>query len=130
MHGKGSASETYLYAREIDHRRNNRGNNDPEQLEPVEERDADERRVPEIVEGRPQQDDKGEEQKQQEPGTAAASGTGSHVSSPFVIIGVQDAKGRLKVVWIRHASNPTVFYDKSQPHAKFLLGIAVMDAML
>lgn len=47
--------------RQVHHRRYDGGNDDPEQLEPVEEGHADELWLFEVVEGRPEQDNEGEQ---------------------------------------------------------------------
>jgi len=61
-------------------------NDDPEQLEPVEEWNAYELWLVKVVKRRIEQDYEGDEQEEQEPGTTPSFGTrtGNHNFSPFV----------------------------------------------
>ena len=60
----------FLGAAEVDKRCNNGRDDNPEELEPVKERDADKLWIFKVVEGGPEHRDEGEEQEQQEPGAA------------------------------------------------------------
>jgi hypothetical protein len=61
-------------------------NNDPEQLKPVEERNADELWLVKVVKGRPEQDNKGDKQEEQNPGTTPSFSASDHtfLLSPLV----------------------------------------------
>jgi hypothetical protein len=60
------------------------GDDDPKQLEPVEEWDADERWLLEVVERGPEHDDKRDEEQEEKPGAALSLRTGEHEIPPFV----------------------------------------------
>ena len=73
-----------LRPRKVDNRRNGCGNNNPQQLVPVEERNTNKRWRDGIIKGWPQQGDEGNNQEQKEPGAASSLRTGNHDDSPFV----------------------------------------------
>jgi hypothetical protein len=73
-------------SREIDHRRNNGCDDNPEELKPVKEGETSELWFLEVVEGRPEQNDKGNEEEEAEPDAALPFRTcTSHRRSPFVV---------------------------------------------
>jgi hypothetical protein len=73
-------------SQQVENRRQNSGNNDPEQLKPVEERNADELWQIKVVKRGPEQDYEGDEQEEQNPGTTPSLGTSDHaiLLSPLV----------------------------------------------
>ena len=69
---------------EVDHRRNNGRDDNPEELNPVEERDARELWISIVIERRPECEDKRDEEQQKEPGTALSFRSTSHKMFSFV----------------------------------------------
>lgn len=79
-----SASLVTSDSQHVENRRYDGCNDDPEKLEPVVERNAYERRLVKVVKRRIEQDNEGDEQEEQDPGTTPSFGTGNHNFSPFV----------------------------------------------
>src|SRR5215470_1178905 len=68
----------------VDYGQEDGGDDDPKQLEPVEEGDADERWLLEVVERGPEHDDKRDEEQEEKPGAALSLRTGEHEVPPCV----------------------------------------------
>lgn len=68
----------------VDYSQEYGGDDDPKQLEPVEEWDADERWIVEVVERGQEHDEKRDEQKEEKPAAALSLRTGEHEVPPFV----------------------------------------------
>ena len=79
-----SASLVRLDSQDIEDCRYDCSDDDPEKLEPVEERNAYELWLVKVVKGRIEQDNERDEQEEQDPGTTPSFGTGNHNFSPFV----------------------------------------------
>jgi hypothetical protein len=71
-------------SQQVEYCRYDGSDDDPEKLEPVEERDAYELWLVKVVKGRIEKDNEGDEQEEQDPGTTPSFGTGNHNFSPFV----------------------------------------------
>lgn len=63
--------------------RNDGSNDNPEELEPIKERDSDKLRTSKVVEGGPEQDDEGENEKQAEPASVPAFRMSNHNEISF-----------------------------------------------
>jgi hypothetical protein len=74
----------HLGSREVDYCRDNGCDDHPEELEPVEEREAEQHWFPKIVEWGPEHHNEGDEQQYKDPGAPLFLGTGNHDFSPFV----------------------------------------------
>jgi hypothetical protein len=70
----------------IDYRRNGCSNNDPEELKPVEKRDASELRIAEVVKRGPEQDDKGQNEDQAQPVSFLAFRLINHTVISFIMV--------------------------------------------
>src|ERR1700730_19010757 len=79
-----SVSSVRSGSNHVEYRRYDGSDDDPEKLEPVEERNAYELWLVKVVKGRIEKDDEGDEQEEQDPGTTPSFGTGNHNFSPFV----------------------------------------------
>jgi hypothetical protein len=75
---------------------------DHEQLKPVEEGDADQGGLLKVIERGPEQDEKGNEQEEAEPGSPLALGMSNHHVSPFdlaeIAAGPQKQRTRCSIV--------------------------------
>jgi hypothetical protein len=74
----------WLGLQPVDYSQEYGGDDDPKQLEPVEEWDADERWILEVVERGPEHDEKRDEEKEEKPGAAPSLRTDEHEVPPFV----------------------------------------------
>jgi hypothetical protein len=69
---------------EIDDRCDHSRNENPQELEPVEEGYTNELRLPNVIERRIKQDDKWDDQQDEKPGTLPSRSAVNHTVSPFV----------------------------------------------